>query len=136
MKDIQSCCVLPRNVPVAKPFADDGPILALDEGVVIGLACAALRLFDLEASENARDTIVDVLRSVVAVESFDHEGEQRQRFLKHRLHELLRDLLHREHDFPLCDHVDEIDVVHTFFFPLDLPDAPYPHGGSLAPHRD
>ena len=44
MKDIDSRSVLPRDVPVAKPLADNGSVLALDEGVVVGLPCAALRL--------------------------------------------------------------------------------------------
>ena len=61
-----------RDVGVAEPLADHAAVLALDQGVVVGVAGAGLgELTGVELGEQCRDAVVDVLGAVVGVEAFD-----------------------------------------------------------------
>ena len=64
------------DVDIAEVLANDGAVLGLEQGVVIGAAGAGLcELLDMEFVEQVGDPPVDVPRAVVGVESMDREGE-------------------------------------------------------------
>ena len=64
------------DVDVTEPFADDGAVLGLDEGVVVGVSGPGPgKGADVELGEEGGDLAVDVLAAVVGVEGVDGEGE-------------------------------------------------------------
>lgn len=64
------------DAAASEPLADDGAVLGLDEGVVVGAPRSGLgELSDVKLVEQPGDVVVDVLGAVVGVEAPDVEGE-------------------------------------------------------------
>jgi len=69
---------------IAEVLAHDAAVLALDQGIVVGLARARLgELADLQLVEQGGDAMVDVLRAVVGVKAEDGEGKVAEQLFEH-----------------------------------------------------
>ena len=105
--------VAPGDVDVAEPAAHDVGVLALDEGVVVGVPGAGLGELGVQLGEQAGDLAVDVLGAVVRVEAHDRKGEQVEQPREHGQQEALRDPRHGADELVLGDLVHRVDQVHA-----------------------
>ena len=109
-----------RDVFVAEVGADDVPVLALDESVVVAAPGPRLGEFGVQLLEHGRDPVVDELGAVVRVEALDDKGKKVDQALQHRDHVVLRDRRHRAHELELGDRVHDVDDVHALD-PVQVP---------------
>ena len=118
------------NVAIAQVFAYHRAVLALGQGVVVGLAGARLGEFlDVELVEQFGDAMVDVLGAVVAVEAVDGEGEGLDEVLQDGEEEALADALDGADKLELGDFVDGVDEVEA----LDAVQVALVHGVDAQP---
>ncbi len=102
------------NVGASEPLADDGSVLGLGEGVVVGVAGPGLRkLADVELVEHVGDAVVDALGAVVGVEAHDAEGEGGEEVLEDGEHEELGDADDGAGVLELSDLVDDVEDVEA-----------------------
>ena len=129
------------DVGVAEPLADHAAVLALDQGVVVGVAGAGLgELTDVELGEQCRDAVVDVLGAVVGVEAFDLEGEGVDEGFELGDEEVLGDAVDGPKVLELRHFVDDVDDVDPLLAALvdgvDAEEAGSPVGPGLAVGAD
>ena len=108
-----------RNMAVSQMFTHGRGVLAFGPRIIVGLARARLGLLDPELLQQLRHLMVDVFRTVIAVETQDHEREGRHHGRQHRQQECLADFLHGADHLKLGHFIHRIDEVH----PLDVETA-------------
>ena len=94
------------DVAVAEVLADDRAVLALDEGVVVGVSGSGLgELVDVEGFEQRGDGAVDVFRAVVGVKAVEGEGEGSEQGAEDRCQARGMEVLDRADELELGDLV-------------------------------
>ena len=103
------------DVAVAEVLADDRAVLALDEGVVVGVSGSGLgELVDVEGFEQRGDGAVDVFRAVVGVKAVEGEGEGSEQGAEDRRQARGMEVLDRADALELGDLVHQVHVVQAF----------------------
>src|SRR5271165_4385562 len=102
------------DVPVANVLANDRSVFSFHQSVVLSPIGPALGELDQQALEQLRHFVVDVLRTVVGMETHDFEGKLMQDRFQHRAQMLLADPAHATYYLPLSYRVYRIDVIDAF----------------------
>ena len=101
-------------MPESHLFANDAPILAFYEGLVIGTSGSALGEFDQQLVEQFHHDTVDVLAPVITVKSLDDKWILAEKILENGNEKALTDPLGTADDLPLSYLIDCIDMVDAF----------------------
>ena len=115
MKSLTRWAWAAGDVAVAEVLADDRAVLALDEGVVVGVSGSGLgELVDVEGFEQRGDGAVDVFRAVVGVKAVEGEGEGSEQGAEDRRQARGMEVLDRADELELGDLVHQVHVVQAF----------------------
>src|ERR1019366_6398801 len=100
------------DVSVAYVLANDRPVLAFHQRIVLAPIGPAFGQLDQQMLEHFVHLVIDVFRAVVGMNLHNHEGKLMQDCLQHRQQILLADPPHAAHYLPLRHLVHRIDVIH------------------------